>query len=125
MEKKTLRELYFDVLAAIYETTEYAIELTEVELGKENDIQFCYRERDYYWLYVDENDIKITELCTHYPADSKDSDEELKAVRLFNHINKKFKMVKMFYDEEAKGIISNVDPETRKYFIELKKKLGL
>ena len=32
MADKTLRELYFDVLAAIYDTTE--IELTEVELGK-------------------------------------------------------------------------------------------
>ena len=33
--------------------------------------------------------------------------------------------VQMRIDEEAKGIISNVDPETRKYFIELKKKLGI
>jgi len=109
MEKKTLRELYFDVLAAIYETTEYAIELTEVELGKENDIQFCYRERDYYWLYVDEKNIKTPELCTHYPAQFKDNDEELKAVCLFNHINKKFKMVKMFYDEETGDITARVD----------------
>jgi hypothetical protein len=31
--------------------------------------------------------------------------------------------VQMRYDEEAKGIISNVDPETRKYFIELKKQM--
>jgi len=28
-------------------------------------------------------------------------------------------------DEEAKGIISNVDPETRRYFAELKKKMGI
>jgi hypothetical protein len=75
MADKTLRELYFDILAAIYDTTE--IELTEVELGKENDIQFNYRERDYYWLYVDEKDSKTAELCTHYPADFKDNDEEL------------------------------------------------
>jgi len=107
MEKKELRELYFDVLAEIYETTE--IELTEVELGEENDIQFCYRERDYYWLYVDEKDIKTAELCTHYPADFKNNDEELRAVRLFNHINKKFKMVKMFYDEETGDITARVD----------------
>ena len=107
MENKTLRELYFDVLAAIYDTTE--IELTEVELGKENDIQFCYRERDYYWLYVDEKDTKTAELCTHYPADFKDTDEELKAVRLFNRINKKFKMVKMFHDEETGDITARVD----------------
>jgi hypothetical protein len=33
--------------------------------------------------------------------------------------------LQMRYDEEAKGIISNVDPETRKYFVELKKKLGI
>ena len=33
--------------------------------------------------------------------------------------------VQMRYDEEATGIISNVGPETRQYFIELKKKLGL
>ena len=33
--------------------------------------------------------------------------------------------VQMRIDEEAKGIISNVDPETRKYFAELKKKLGI
>ena len=107
MEKKNLRELYFDVLAAIYDTTE--IELTEVELGEENDIQFCYRERDYYWLYVDEKDTKITELCTHYPAEFKDNDEELRAVRLFNRINKKFKMVKMFHDEETGDITARVD----------------
>ena len=107
MKEKTLRELYFDVLAAIYETTE--IELTEVELGKENDIQFCYMERDYYWLYVDEKDTKTAELCTHYPAEFKDNDEELKAVRLFNRINKKFKMVKMFYDEETGDITARVD----------------
>jgi len=107
MEKKTLRELYFDVLAAIYDSTE--IELTEVELGKENDIQFNYRERDYYWLYVDEKDTKTAELCTHYPAEFKDTDEELKAVRLFNQINKKFKMVKMFYDEETGDITARVD----------------
>ena len=104
---KTLRELFFDVLAAIYDTTE--IELTEVELGKENDIQFCYRERDYHWLYVDEKDTKIVELCDHYPAHFKDTDEELKAVRLFNRINKKFKMVKMFHDEETGDITARVD----------------
>ena len=109
MEKKTLRELYFDVLAAIYETTEYAIELTEVELDESNSVRFNYRERDYYWLYVDEKDMKITQLCTHYPADFKDNDEELKAVRLFNQINKKFKMVKMFYDEETGDITARVD----------------
>jgi len=28
-------------------------------------------------------------------------------------------------DEEAKGIISNVDPETLKYFSDLKKKMGI
>ena len=33
--------------------------------------------------------------------------------------------MQMRYDEEAKGIISNVDPETRKYFADLKKKLGI
>jgi len=107
MADKTLRELYFDVLTEIYDTTE--IELTEVELGEENDIQFCYRERDYHWLYVDEKDIKIAQLCDHYPANFKDNDEELKAVRLFNHINKKFKMVKMFYDEETDDITARVD----------------
>ena len=31
--------------------------------------------------------------------------------------------IQMRYDEEAKGIISNVDPETRSYFIELKKQM--
>jgi hypothetical protein len=107
MEKKELRELYFDVLSEIYKSTE--IELTEVELGKENDIQFCYRERDYYWLYADEKEIKTTELCTHYPANFKDNDEEFKAVFLFNKINKKFKMVKMFYDEETGDITARVD----------------
>jgi hypothetical protein len=107
MADKTLRELYFDVLAAIYDTTE--IELTEVELGKENDIQFNYRERDYYWLYVDEKDTKTAELCTHYPAEFKDNDEELKAIRLFNQINKKFKMVKMYHDEETGDITARVD----------------
>ena len=107
MADKTLRELYFDILAAIYDTTE--IELTEVELGEENDIQFCYRERDYYWLYVDEKDTKTAELCTHYPADFKDNDEQLKAVRLFNQINKKFKMVKMFHDEETGDITARAD----------------
>jgi len=107
MENKELRELYFDVLAAIYDSTE--IELTEVTLGEENDIQFNYRERDYYWLYVDEKNIKTAELCTHYPADFKDNDEELKAVRLFNQINKKFKMVKMFHDEETGDITARVD----------------
>jgi hypothetical protein len=33
--------------------------------------------------------------------------------------------MQMRYDEEAKGIISNVDPETRKYFEKKKKKLGI
>ena len=33
--------------------------------------------------------------------------------------------VQMRYDEEAKGIVSNIDPETRKYFAELKKELGI
>ena len=33
--------------------------------------------------------------------------------------------VQMRYDEEAKGIVSNIDPETRKYFIELKKQLEI
>ena len=33
--------------------------------------------------------------------------------------------IQMRYDEEATGIISNVDPETRQYFIELKKKLNI
>ena len=33
--------------------------------------------------------------------------------------------MQMRCDEEATGIISNVGPETRQYFIELKKKLGL
>ena len=33
--------------------------------------------------------------------------------------------VQMRYDEEAKGIVSNVDPETRKYFAGLKKKMGI
>jgi hypothetical protein len=33
--------------------------------------------------------------------------------------------VQLRYNEEATGIISNVGPETRQYFIELKKKLGL
>jgi hypothetical protein len=33
--------------------------------------------------------------------------------------------MQMRCDEEAKGIVSNVDPETRKYFIELKKKMGI
>jgi hypothetical protein len=28
-------------------------------------------------------------------------------------------------DEEAKGIVSNVDPETRKYFADLAKQLGI
>jgi len=107
MEKKTLRELYFDVLSGIYDSTD--IELTEVELGEENDICFNYRERDYYWLYIDEKDIKTAELCTHYPANFKDTDEELKAVRLFNHMNKIFKMVKMFYDEGTGDITARVD----------------
>ena len=31
------------------------------------------------------------------------------AVRLFNHINKKFKMIKMFYDEETGDITARVD----------------
>jgi len=107
MKKKTLRELYFDVLSEIYDSTE--IELTEVELGEENDICFNYRERDYHWLYVDEKDIKTAELCDHYPADFKDNDEKIKAVCLFNQINKKFKMVKMFYDEETGDITARVD----------------
>jgi len=107
MADKTLRELYFDVLSGIYDSTD--IELTEVELGEENDICFNYRERDYYWLYIDEKDIKTAELCTHYPADFKDNDEELRAVRLFNRINKKFKMVKMFHDEETGDITARVD----------------
>ena len=33
--------------------------------------------------------------------------------------------MQMRYDEESRGIISNVDPETRKYFADLKKKLGI
>ena len=33
--------------------------------------------------------------------------------------------MQMRYDEEATGIISNVDPETRKYFADLKKKMGI
>ena len=33
--------------------------------------------------------------------------------------------MQMRYNEESTGIISNVGPETRQYFIELKKKLGL
>ena len=107
MENKTLRELFFDVLSGIYDSTD--IELTEVELGEENDIQFCYMERDYHWLYVDEKDIKTVELCDHYPANFKDNDEELKAVHLFNQINKKFKMVKMFHDEETGDITARVD----------------
>ena len=107
MENKALRELYFDVLAEIYDTTE--IELTEVTLGEENDIQFNYRERDYYWLYVDEKDTKTAELCTHYPADFKDTEEQLKALHLFNRINKKFKMIKMYHDEETGDITARVD----------------
>ena len=109
MENKTLRELYFDTLAAIYETTEYAIELTEVELDEQNSVRFNYRERDYYWLYIDEQDIKTVALCTHYPADFKDNDEQLKAERLFNCINKKFKMVKMYHDEQTGDITARVD----------------
>jgi len=107
MADKELRELYFDILKEIYESTE--IELTEVELGEENDICFNYRERDYYWLYVDEKDIKTAELCTHYPANFKNNDEKFKAVHLFNQINKKFKMVKMFYDEETGDITARID----------------
>jgi len=33
--------------------------------------------------------------------------------------------MQMRYNEEATGIISNVGPETRKYFADLKKKLGI
>ena len=33
--------------------------------------------------------------------------------------------MQMRYNEEATGIISNVDPETRKYFADLKKKMGI
>jgi len=33
--------------------------------------------------------------------------------------------MQMRYDEEAKGIVSNIDPETRKYFAALKKKMGI
>jgi len=33
--------------------------------------------------------------------------------------------MQMRYDEEASGIISNVDPETRKYFADLKKDMGI
>ena len=32
-------------------------------------------------------------------------------------------LVQMRIDEEAKSIVSNVDPETRKYFAELKKRM--
>ena len=102
MENKELRELYFDVLAEIEG-------LTEVELGEENDICFNNGESDYYWLYVDEKDIKTAELCFHCSSRFKDDDEKLKAVRLFNRINKKFKMVKMFHDEETGGITARID----------------
>ena len=107
MTRKTLRELYFDILAAMYETTE--IEITEVELDELNSVRFNYRERDYYWLYIDEQDTKTAQLCTHYPADFKDTDEQLKAERLFNRINKKFKMVKMYHDEQTGDITARVD----------------
>ena len=33
--------------------------------------------------------------------------------------------MQMRIDEEATGIVSNIDPETRKYFAELKKKLEI
>ena len=34
-------------------------------------------------------------------------------------------LVGMRIDEEAKGIVSHIDPETRKYFADLKKKMGI
>jgi hypothetical protein len=102
MEKKELRELYFDVLTEIDG-------LTEIELGEENEICFNNGESDYYWLYVNEKDIKTAELCFHCSSRFKDNDEQLKAVRLFNQINKKFKMVKMYHDEETGDITARAD----------------
>ena len=102
MEKKELRELYFDVLTEIDG-------LTEFELGESNDICFNNGESDYYWLYADGKDIKIARLCFHCSSRFKDNDEKLRAARLFNHINKKFKMVKMFHDEETGDITARVD----------------
>ena len=102
MENKELRELYFDALAEIDG-------LTEVELGEENDICFNNGESDYYWFYADEKDIKTARLCFHCSSHFKDDDEKLRAVRLFNHINKKIKMVKMFHDEETGDITARVD----------------
>jgi len=99
---KTLRELYFDVLTEIDG-------LTEFELGESNNICFNNGESDYYWLYVDEKDIKTAELCFHCSSHFKDNDEQLKAVRLFNHINKKMKLVKMYHDEETGDITARVD----------------
>ena len=32
--------------------------------------------------------------------------------------------VQMRYDEEAKGIVSNIDPEMRKYFVDMKKRIN-
>ena len=98
---KTLRELYFDVLTEI-------CSLTEFELGELNDIWFNYGG-DYYFLYVDEKEIKLLELCFHCPQNFKNNDEKLKAIHLFNEINKKFKMVKMFMDDETGNITACVD----------------
>jgi len=102
MENKELRELYFDVLTEIDG-------LTEVELGESNDICFNYGGSDYYWLYADEKDTKIIELCFHCSSRFKDNDEKIKAVHLCNQINKKFKTVKMFIDDEAGDITARAD----------------
>ena len=32
---------------------------------------------------------------------------------------------RMRYDDEAKGIVSNIDPETEKYFVDLAERLGI
>ena len=101
MEKKELRELYFAVLTEIYGFTEF-------ELDKSNEIWFNY-EGNYYFLFVDEKDIKTIELNFYCPQKFKDNDEKLKAIHLFNLINKKFKMVKMFTDDETGYITARID----------------
>ena len=101
MEKKELRELYFAVLTEIYGFTEF-------ELDKSNEIWFNY-EGNYYFLFVDEKDIKTIELSFYCPQKFKDNDEKLKAIHLFNLINKKFKMVKMYTDDETGYITARVD----------------
>ena len=110
-----LQDLYFGILQDIYG-------ITELEPGKPNEIWFNY-EGEYYSLYIYEKD--IVEVCFNCRRTFKDNDEKLKAVHLFNEINGKIKMVKMFIDKETGNIsacvgffVTGILPDNKEMFTE-------